>query len=108
MQSQGVLPPEKRPYKGILDCLKKTHAKDGIKGFWIGWGPNVVRNSLINAAEVTTYDQAKQMLVHKYGFPDQSSTHAMCAVICSANASLVGAPADIIKTRCMNEKDPAK
>ena len=26
----------------------------------------------------------------------------MCAVIASANASLVGAPADIIKTRAMN------
>ena len=32
----------------------------------------------------------------------------MCAVVASANASLVGAPADTIKTRCMNEKDPAK
>ena len=64
MQSQGVLPPEKRPYKGVLDCIKKTHARDGIKGFWIGWGPNVVRNSLINAAEMASYDQAKQMFVH--------------------------------------------
>ena len=32
----------------------------------------------------------------------------MCAVVASANASVVGAPADTIKTRSMNEKDPAK
>ena len=32
----------------------------------------------------------------------------MCAVIASANASIWGAPADTIKTRSMNEKDPAK
>ena len=56
LQSQGLLPPEQQIYKGSIDCLRKSVARDGIKGLWIGWGPNVVRNSLINAAEVSTYD----------------------------------------------------
>ena len=30
----------------------------------------------------------------------------MCAIAASANASLVGAPADIIKTRAMNQTNP--
>ena len=70
IQSQGVLPLEQRPYKGVFDCIKKSYARDGIKGFWIGWGPNVVRNSLINAAEVATYDHAKQTLLYNFGFKD--------------------------------------
>ena len=88
--------------------MRKTVRADGVKGLWIGWGPNVIRNSLINAAEVATYDQAKQLALHKFGLKDTTSTHLLCAVAASANASVVGAPADIIKTRCMNEKDPTK
>ena len=34
-------------------------AKDGLKGLWVGWGPNVMRNSVINAAEIASYDQFK-------------------------------------------------
>ena len=51
-----ALPEHERIYKGVMDLYKKTIAKDGLRGLWLGWGPNVVRNSLINAAEVSTYD----------------------------------------------------
>ena len=64
-----------------------------------------MRNSLINAAEQSTYDQAKQVAM-QYGFVDGPSTHMMCAVAASANASIYGAPADIIKTRAMNSTTP--
>ena len=32
----------------------------------------------------------------------------MCAIVASANASWVGAPADAIKTNAMNQRDPTK
>ena len=56
LQTQMALPEHERIYKGVMDLYKKTIAKDGVRGLWLGWGPNVVRNSLINAAEVSTYD----------------------------------------------------
>lgn len=56
MQGQGQLPPAKRPYSSTIDCYKKSVAKDGVKGLWVGWAPNVVRNSVINAAELASYD----------------------------------------------------
>lgn len=102
-----MLPPEQQIYRGTLDCYRQTIARDGIKGLWIGWGPNVVRNSLINAAEVSTYDQAKQIALQR-GFADDPYTHCMCAIIASANAAWVGSPADAIKTRAMNLRDPSK
>ena len=43
-------------YNGSIDCYKKIVAADGIGGLWTGWGPNVVRNSVINAAELASYD----------------------------------------------------
>ena len=59
MQGQGTLPPEQRPYKNSIDCYKKTIAKDGITGLWVGVGPNIMRNAVINAAELAAYDQFK-------------------------------------------------
>ena len=88
-------------YRGTFDCYRQTVAKDGVRGLWLGWGPNVVRNSLINAAETSTYDQCKQVML-EYGYQDSPKLHAFCAVVASANAAIVGSPADIIKTRTMN------
>lgn len=59
LQAQGRLPPAERPYSGSIDAYKKIMAKDGITGFWVGWGPNVLRNAVINAAELASYDQFK-------------------------------------------------
>ena len=56
MQGQGRLPPAERPYSSSMDCYAKTVAKDGVKGLWVGWAPNVMRNSIINAAELAAYD----------------------------------------------------
>ena len=56
MQAQGQLPVDQRPYSGSVDCYRQIIAKDGVKGLWVGWGPNVMRNSIINAAEIASYD----------------------------------------------------
>jgi solute carrier family 25 uncoupling protein 8/9 len=59
LQAQGRLPPDQRPYKGSMDCYSQIVAKNGIKGLWIGIVPNIMRNSIINAAELASYDQFK-------------------------------------------------
>ena len=52
-----------KKYKGSLDCYKKIWQHEGVKGLWTSWSANVVRNSVINAAELASYDQYKQILV---------------------------------------------
>ena len=57
LQAQGrSADPTKVKYTGALDCYKKTIAADGVKGLWVGIVPNIMRNSVINAAELATYD----------------------------------------------------
>jgi solute carrier family 25 uncoupling protein 8/9 len=46
-------------YTGTIDCYKKILAADGITGLWVGIIPNILRNSVINAAEIASYDQYK-------------------------------------------------
>jgi solute carrier family 25 uncoupling protein 8/9 len=101
MQGQGRLPPAERPYSSSMDCYKKTFAKDGVKGLWVGWGPNVMRNSIINAAELAAYDQFKQLCL-SIGMRDGLPMHISCAFGAGFVACIVGSPVDVLKTRIMN------
>lgn len=101
MQGQGQLPPAERPYASSMDCYKKTFQKDGMKGLWVGWGPNVMRNSIINAAELAAYDQYKQMAIAA-GMKEGIMMHIGCAFGAGFTALIVGSPVDVLKTRIMN------
>jgi len=101
LQAQGRLPPGEKPlYSGMMDCARKSVAKDGVIGLWRGLAPNVCRNSVINAAELATYDQFKQVLIG-VGFSDTPSTHCMSAFSAGFAATCIGSPFDVVKTRVM-------
>lgn len=88
-------------YKGIIDAFTKIPREGGgIKALWRGLGPNVIRNSVINAAELSVYDQIKQLFLG-LGFSDTPSTHCMSAFSAGFAATCVGSPFDVVKTRIM-------
>ena len=102
MQAQGRLPPEERPYSGSLDCYRKIIGEKGIPGLWVGVFPNMARNATINAAELASYDQFKQIAI-SWGFnPNLKSTHITCAFAAGFVAVVFGSPVDVLKTRLMN------
>ena len=35
--------------------------QEGVGALWTGIGPNIARNAIINAAELASYDQVKQV-----------------------------------------------
>jgi len=101
LQAQGRLPAGVKPeYSGMADCFKKVVAKDGVAGLWRGLAPNICRNSVINAAELATYDQIKQTLLGM-GFADKPSTHCISAFSAGFAATCIGSPFDVVKTRVM-------
>lgn len=62
-----------------------------------------MRNSIINAAEIASYDQYKEFYVQRLGFnPTAFYTHFVCAFCAGFNAVMVGSPVDVLKTRMMN------
>lgn len=104
MQAQGIgkisgIPPQ---YAGSIDCYRQIIKADGVKGLWTGWGPNVVRNSVINAAELASYDQYKQILIQKGILSDGVPCHLTCACAAGFTACIFGSPVDVLKTRIMN------
>ena len=96
------MPKEQWRYNGSVDCYRKILAADGIAGLWVGAIPNIMRNSIINTAELASYDQYKQILTG-VGFGEGVSTHVMCAFGSGFNAVVVGSPVDVLKTRLMNK-----
>ena len=106
MQAQGVgkLDGIEPKYSGSIDCYRQLYAEGGIKNLWTGWGPNVMRNSVINAAELASYDQYKQTVISKGWMKDGIPCHLTCACGAGFTACIVGSPLDVLKTRIMNAK----
>lgn len=89
-------------YNGSMDCYAKLYAQGGLANLWTGWGPNVMRNSIINAAELASYDQFKQSALASGYFVDGIPCHLTCAAGAGFVATIVGSPVDVLKTRVMN------
>lgn len=104
MQAQGASSSLGVPkqYNGCIDCYKQIFKEGGVKNLWTGWGPNVMRNSVINAAELASYDQYKQTMVEKGFMKDGVLCHITCASMAGFTACCVGSPVDVLKTRIMN------
>jgi solute carrier family 25 uncoupling protein 8/9 len=77
-----------------------------VKGLYSGLVPNILRNSIMNAAELASYDQFKTIIVKKYPSvnPDAKKLHFFCALAAGFIAVLAASPVDVMKTRIMNVK----
>eukprot|EP00386_Alphamonas_edax_P007922 GDKI01026182.1.p1 GENE.GDKI01026182.1~~GDKI01026182.1.p1 ORF type:complete len:295 (-),score=105.35 GDKI01026182.1:228-1112(-) len=91
-------------YKGSLDAYVQIAKTEGIKGLWTGVGPNIVRNSVINAAEMAAYDQIKQVFVKNKVMEEGLPLHFTAGLGAGFFATVVGSPVDVMKTRIMNAK----
>jgi len=54
--------PEKRRYKGWMDCWRKTYAEEGFKGMWRGYAPSIIRAVPVNAFVFLTVTAIKSQL----------------------------------------------
>lgn len=53
-------------------------------------------------ADLATYDRSKRILLGR-GMKDNALTHACCSAMSGLAAATVSTPADVIKTRIMNQ-----
>jgi len=91
-------------YKNMGDAFVKIAQTDGVTGLWRGLGPNIARNATINAAELATYDQIKQMILDNSSLDDGAAAQWLAAFGAGFVAVVVGSPLDVVKTRIMNAK----
>ena len=64
MTSDGNLPADqRRNYKNVFDALFRIFREEGILTLWRGAIPTMGRAMVVNAAQLASYSQAKQLLV---------------------------------------------
>jgi len=88
---------------GAMDAAKKIWARGGVRGLWAGWGPNVQRAAFVNLGDLTTYDTAKHVILNNTNLKDNYFLHALASACSGLIAAVLGTPADVIKTRVMNQ-----
>lgn len=54
--------PEKRKYMGIVDCVRKTYAAQGIRGFFKGFIPTLIRSPFANGATFAAFEITLRMI----------------------------------------------
>jgi len=64
LQSQPI-PRNLQYYTNIKDCAQKLWKKDGIRGFWRGYGVCLFRSFPTNAAGFFTYEYCKEFYLRK-------------------------------------------
>ena len=103
MQAEGKLPagvPKK--YPSAVAAYGIIAKQEGVAALWTGLTPNVARNSVINAAELASYDQVKSSLLAA-GMEDGTPTHLLSGLGAGFVACCVGSPVDVIKSRVMGD-----
>ncbi|KAL8574781.1 hypothetical protein ACOMHN_035324 [Nucella lapillus] len=105
MTSDGRLPAdERRGYKNVLDALFRIVKEEGVVTLWRGCIPTVGRAMVVNAAQLASYSQAKQMLINTGYFRDGLFLHFVASMISGLITTAASMPVDIAKTRIQNMK----
>lgn len=99
LMSQGMQP----RYSGPLDALTKIVRGEGLIGLWKGVVPNVQRAFLVNMGELACYDHAKRFVIQNQIAGDNVFGHTFASVISGLSATALSCPADVVKTRMMNQ-----
>ncbi|XP_076309509.1 uncoupling protein 4A isoform X1 [Tachypleus tridentatus] len=105
MQTEGIrrLQGYSPRVQSTWHAFTKILAEGGIRGLWKGWVPNVQRAALVNLGDLTTYDSSKHLILKYTTFHDNALTHALASGCSGLIAATLGTPADVIKTRVMNQ-----
>jgi solute carrier family 25 uncoupling protein 27 len=91
-------------YSGTLAAFTSIAKDGGLRGLWRGWLPSCQRAALVQLGDLTAYDAVKQALVRNTPLrKDQTVTHALSSLCAGAVAATLGTPAEVLKTRVMNQ-----
>ncbi|XP_060804978.1 mitochondrial 2-oxoglutarate/malate carrier protein-like [Amyelois transitella] len=101
MTADGRLPAsQRRNYKHIFNALGRITREEGVLTLWRGVAATVTRAMVVNAAQLGTYTQAREMLLPSLG--DGMFLHFCSSMISGAVTTWASLPVDIVKTRVQN------
>lgn len=95
----GKLLPKR--YTGMINCFSSIIKEEGVLALWTGVGPTTGRATVLAAAELASYDEAKGVLS---GFGMSGIVLVACTSFISGFISTVASsPFDVVKSRVMGQ-----
>lgn len=105
MTADGRLPEaERRNYKNVFEALIRITRQEGVLMLWRGAIPTMGRSMVVNAAQLASYSQAKELLLNTGYFKDNIMCHFTSSMISGLITTAASMPVDIAKTRIQNMK----
>ncbi len=101
--AKNLGPNEKLPSSTTID--RDIYRTQGPRGFYRGLEPNIFRYICVNVGEMASYDQFKQLFLTYTSIPDNIFLHFICGFMAGFVATVIGSPADVVKTRLMSSPD---
>lgn len=89
-------------YTGCMNAYSTIARTEGVRGLWKGTTPNVMRNSIVNACELVSYDLIKEAIIRREVLSDNMPCHTVSAFGAGFVTTVIASPVDVIKTRFMN------
>jgi len=105
MTSDGSLPVDKRRnYTSVFNALARIYKEEGVTTLWRGATPTIARAMVVNAAQLATYSQAKQIILGTGYIQDGIFCHFVASMISGLATTIASMPVDIAKTRLQSMK----
>ena len=100
-RAQAQPPGEYQPLSWHVKDIYNNHG--GIKGFYTGVGPTVIRATLLNSTKLGTYDTIKHAIIDNGYMKEGLKCQFVASVFAGFFMTIVTSPMDNIKTRVMSQ-----
>lgn len=105
MSADGKLPPsERRNYKHVFDAMFRMVREEGILCLWRGAIPTIGRAMVVNAVQLATYSQSKEMLLKTGFFKENINLFFWASMVSGLMTTVASMPMDIAKTKIQQMK----
>ncbi|TKA74093.1 hypothetical protein B0A49_02875 [Cryomyces minteri] len=97
------VPAQRFAYVNAFNGLVRIGREEGLRAFYKGLGPNIVRSMLMNVSQIAVYTEVKNRLAtSRLNLKDNVPSHILASLTAGTVATTVCAPADVLKSRMQN------
>eukprot|EP01133_Synstelium_polycarpum_P010751 gene10751-12520_t len=94
-------------YSGIIDCVRQTHAAEGMRPFFRGLSASILSTIPHSGINMWIYESLKQEIIKRSGgLAPTTSDLLFCATASSIAGQLAGYPFHVVKTRLVTQGTP--
>jgi solute carrier family 25 oxoglutarate transporter 11 len=99
---------ERRNYKHVANALVRVVSEEGSSALFRGLDSNIARCVLLNAAQLATFSQSKELFKQKFSMQEGIQLQFSASMLAGLAATIVTLPMDTTKSRIQNMKPDSR